>query len=171
MGRVQLYTGNGEGKTTTALGLALRAVGHRKKVIIIQFMKGRKNIGEFRAAKLLKPYYEIYQFGRKDFIETDKPTKKDRKLAEAGFEFAKKEMKRKPTLLILDEINLAAAIGLVKTEDVIELLKHVPKLTHVILTGIGAPKKLIRRADLVTIMKKVKHPYSKGELAKKGIEF
>ncbi|ENO12076.1 ATP:corrinoid adenosyltransferase [Thermoplasmatales archaeon SCGC AB-539-C06] len=88
---IYLWTGEGSGKTTSALGVALRCAGHKMKVIIVQFMKGRKDIGEYKIMKKLKPYYQIYQFGRKEFIRPlDKPTQKDKELAKKGLEFAKK---------------------------------------------------------------------------------
>lgn len=168
---VYLWTGAGAGKTTSALGVALRSVGHKQKVIIIQFMKGRKNIGEFKIQKKLKPYYKIYQFGRKNFIKPiKKPLKKDKILAKKALEFAKKILKKeKPNLLILDEINLAVAIGLLNVNEVLDFLNHVPKKTIVYLTGRKAPKKLIKRANFVNEIKEIKKP--KTYKAKKGIEY
>ncbi len=171
MPNIHLYTGEGEGKTTNALGLALRALGHGYKVIIVQFMKGRKDIGEYKIKKKLGRNYEIYQFGRKEFIDLYNPGAEDIKRAQRALEFAKEQLKRKPKLLILDEVNLAAAFKLVKVEDVLELLDEVPGETAVVLTGRRAPKELIERADLVTEMLEVKHPMSKGVLARKGIEY
>jgi len=169
MGDIYLYTGSGVGKTTSALGLALRAVGQGKKVIIIQFMKGRKNIGEYKIQKRLKPELEIYQFGRPGFVELKKPKKIDYELAKKGLEFAKKALRKKPFLLILDEVNLACAIGLIKTNEVLELLKTIPKNTHVVLTGRRAPKELIDRAEYVNVLKVLKQP--KLITAKKGIQY
>jgi cob(I)alamin adenosyltransferase len=170
-GLVYLYTGEGQGKTTNAFGLALRAVGHGYKVIIIQFMKGRDYIGEYKIRERLSPEYEIYQFGRKEFIDFKNPKPEDYKLAAEALEFARKALKRRPKLLILDEINLAAHFGLVKTEDVLKLLENIPEGTVVVLTGRRAPKELIERADLVTEMKFVKHPFEKGIPAEEGVEF
>lgn len=170
-GLVYLYTGEGEGKTTNAFGLALRAVGHGYSVIIIQFMKGRKYIGEYKIKDRLAPEYEIYQFGREDFIDFKNPVPLDYELAEKGLEFAKKALKRKPRLLILDEINLAAHFGIVKTEDLLKLLADIPEETTVILTGRRAPGKLIERADLVTEMRLIKHPFEKNVPAREGLEY
>lgn len=170
-GLIYLYTDGGEGKTTNALGLALREVGHKQKAVIIQFMKGRKDIGEYKIKNRLKPYYKIYQFGRKGWVNLKKPSNKDKELAQQGFEFSKKIIKEKPDLLVLDEINLAIAIKLLKLDDVIEFLKKIPSKTTVVLTGRRAPKKLIKIADEVTIMKFVKHPFQKGYRARKGIEY
>ena len=111
MGKVYLWTGNGWGKTTSALGTALRAIGHGKKVIVIQFMKGwGDKIGEYKIRKKLK-LYEIHQFGRKGWVDLKKPTAKDKELARQGLEFAYKAVKKKPFLLILDEVNLAPSTG------------------------------------------------------------
>jgi cob(I)alamin adenosyltransferase len=167
---IYLWTGNGWGKTTSALGVGLRAIGHGRKVIVIQFMKGRKNIGEYKVRDRLKPNYEIYQFGRESFVNLKNPSEKDKKLARKGFEFAKKMLKRKPDLLILDEINLAVKIGLLDIGEVLKFLSTVPKKTNVYLTGRYAPKKLVARADYVTEIKAVKHPPLTGK-AKTGIDY
>ncbi len=171
MGLVHLYTGDGEGKSITAFGLALRAVGHGYKVIIVQFMKGRRNVGEYKVWKRLAPNYEIHQFGRKEFVNLKKPSRIDYILANRALRFAKKALKRKPRLLILDEINLAASLGLVKLEDVLDLLRNIPKPTTVVLTGRNAPKELVKQADLVTEMREIKHPLKKGVQARRGIEY
>jgi cob(I)alamin adenosyltransferase len=170
-GQIHLYTGEGEGKTANALGLALRAVGHGYKVIIVQFMKGRKDIGEYRITRRLSPEYEIHQFGREEFIDFKNPKPEDYQMAKKAVEFAREALKRRPKLLILDEINLAAHFGIVKTEEVLELLEDIPAETVVVLTGRRAPKELIERADLVTEMKLVKHPFEEGVQARRGIEF
>lgn len=174
--RVQLYTGEGEGKTANAFGLALRAFGQGKKVIIIQFMKGRKNIGEVKAVQKLRKFadakIELKQFGRKEFISPiTKPTKKDFELAGKGLDYAFQALKRKPGLLVLDEINLACWAGLLKPGQVIKLINKAPKKITIVLTGRRAPKELIEIADLVTEMKEVKHPFRKGVKAVKGIEY
>lgn len=170
-GSVHLYTGEGEGKTVTAFGRALRAVGHGYKVVVIQFMKGRRDVGEYKVAKRLAPELEIYQFGREEFVNLANPEAVDVELANEALNFAREVLKKKPKLLVLDEINLATAIGLLKLEDVLKLLDEVPSSTVVILTGRRASRELIDRADLVTIMKEVKHPMEKGVPARKGIEY
>ena len=170
-GYIHLYTGDGEGKTITAFGLALRAVGHGYKVIIIQFMKGRKDVGEYKIRERLQPEYEIYQFGREEFVDLRNPDPVDRELAQKALEFAREALKRKPRVLVLDEINLAVAAGLVKLEDVLRLLDEVPEETVVVLTGRNAPKELMEKADLVTVMKDVKHPMRRGVPARRGIEY
>ncbi len=137
---VYLYTGEGEEKTTSAFGLALRTVGHGYKVIIIQFMKGRKYIGECKIKDRLSPEYEIHQFGMKEFINFKNPDPEDYKLAAEALEFTKKAIKREPRLLILDKMNLAAHFGILKTEDILKLLEDIPEETTLVLTGRRAPK-------------------------------
>jgi len=168
---IYLWTGNGWGKTTSALGVALRAVGHNKKVIIIQFMKGRKYIGEYKIKDKLSPKYEIYQFGTKEFVNLKNPGKKDKILAKKGLEFAKKAVKSKPFLLILDEINIAASIGLIDKKEVLKLLDSLPKETTVYMTGRYAPKEFIRRADYVTEIRSLKYTKHKILKAKVGIDY
>ncbi|MCW4010970.1 MAG: cob(I)yrinic acid a,c-diamide adenosyltransferase [Candidatus Bathyarchaeota archaeon] len=173
MGYIYLYTGTGGGKTANALGLALRMVGHGKKVVVIQFCKWRKDTGEHLIAKRLSDLYEIYQFGREAWIgeksgtaefggekfKVEAVTDRDRELAEAGLAFAAEVMQeKKPDLLVLDEVNLAAHWGLLNTGCVLELLSKVPAETTVVLTGRYAPKTLIDRADFVNVVQEVKMP-------------
>jgi len=166
---IYLWTGTGAGKTTSALGVALRALGHKQKVVIVQFMKGRKDIGEYKIRKKLGRKYKIYQFGRKGFVNLKKPSKKDKDLAVKGLRFAERVLKEKPDLLVLDEINLAVACGLLNVKDVLSFLNKVPKKTCVYLIGRFAPKKLIDKADFVNEVKIIKHP--RKWKAKKGIEY
>ena len=168
---IYLFTGEGGGKTIAALGLALRSVGHRRKVIMIQFLKGRKDVGEYKVAQKLKPYFRIYQFGRKEFVNLKNPTPLDLKLARKGFEFAKRCVKRKPDLLILDEINLVAAYNFIPEKEIIEFLSKLPATIDVVLTGRRASQRLYRLADGVSVVKKVKHVFDRGILARKGIEY
>ena len=133
--QIFLWTGNGWGKTTSAFGAALRSLGHRKKVIIVQFMKGRKNTGEYKVQRKLGRNYRIYQFGRSGWINLKEPAEEDIKLAEKGLKFAEDTLKQKPDLLILDEINLAAEVGLLNVADILKFLNKVPKRTVVYLTG------------------------------------
>lgn len=142
-----------------AIGLALRSIGHKHKVVIIQFLKWWKNIGEYKIRKKLHPYYEIYQFGRKGWVGLENLDERDKKLAKKGLEFAKKIVKeKKPNLLVLDEINLAVHCGLLNVDEVIEFLDKIPKKTDVVLTGRYASKKLMDRADFVNEIVDVKHP-------------
>lgn len=169
-GNIILYTGNGGGKTAAALGLALRGVGHGKKVVMVQFMKGRKDIGEYKAKNRLSPELVMNQFGRAGFVDLKNPSQEDKDLAKNGLSFAEKEMKRKPGTLILDEINLAAAIGLLDVNHVLSFLKYIPPETIVILTGRNAPKEFLDYADYVVELKDVKRP--KKELPpRKGFEY
>lgn len=170
MGLIYLYTGLGGGKTTNALGLALRSLGHGHKVVIIQFMKWWKNIGEYKIKKKLGKNYEIYQFGRRGWIGLKNLTDKDKILAKKGLEFARKVMKeKKPNLLVLDEINLAIYCKLLDIKEVLELLDEIPEKTNVVLTGRYAPKKLIDRADFANEIKIIKYP-SKIP-SQKGIQY
>jgi len=169
MGYVYLWTGTGGGKTTNALGLALRNIGHRQKVIIIQFMKWWKNTGEYKFMKMMPKYYEIYQFGRKGWIGLENLTEEDRKLAKKGLKFAEKCLKKRPSLLVLDEINLAVYCKLLDSKDVIRFLNKIPKKTNVVLTGRYAPKELMNRADFVNEVKAIKYP--KKIPSTKGIQY
>jgi cob(I)alamin adenosyltransferase len=168
---IYLFTGEGGGKTIAALGLALRSAGHRHKVVIIQFLKGRKDTGEFKAAKRLSPYLKVYQFGRKELIDLRHPKAVDIALAKKGFDFARKILKSKPKLLILDEINLVMAAGMIKEKEVIAFLRKIPKSVDVVLTGRHASTRLYRVADGVSVVKKVKHVFDRGIPARKGIEY
>ncbi len=170
MGHIYLYVGTGAGKTTNALGLALRSVGHKHKVIVIQFMKWWKNIGEFKIQKMLAPYYEIYQFGRKGWIGLSNLNDGDKKLAEKALKFAEKiTNEKKPSLLVLDEINLALYCQLLDVREVIDFLNRIPKNTDVVLTGRFAPQELIERADFVNEVKDVKYP--KNMVTTIGIQY
>jgi cob(I)alamin adenosyltransferase len=167
---VYLWTGNGWGKTTSSLGVALRAMGHGYKTVIIQFMKGWGDaVGEFKIRRKLAPLYEIHQFGRKEWIDLKKPAKVDKDLAKKALQFAAKKAKEKPFLLVLDEINLACAVGLVKTEDVLKLLDKVPAEVHVYLTGRYAPPELLWRADYANEIVMLKGP--KKMEGEKGIDY
>ena len=169
---IYLFTGEGGGKTIAALGLALRSVGHKHKVVMVQFMKGKKEVGEIKAARKLSPYLKIYQFGQPGYVNLRKPALRDKELARQGFEFAKKAIQQqKPKLLILDEINLAAAIGLLDLGEIIKFLKDIPKSMDVVLTGRRASNKLYKLADGVSVVKKVKHVFDRGIPARKGIEY
>ena len=169
-GLIYVFTGDGEGKTTAALGLGLRALGHGKRVVVVQFMKGRKYVGEYQVQSILKNY-EVYQFGKEQFVDLKNPDKEDYELAKKGLEFVKNIMDARPSVLILDEINVAMDSKLLKVEDVMKLLEDVPKDMLVILTGRNAPKEIIKKADMVSDIKKIKHPFDFGEFAKKGKQY
>lgn len=175
MGHIYLYYGTGGGKTANALGLALRSVGHNRSVVLIQFMKWRTDIGEYRIKDKLAPYYEVYQFGREGWLkfgegdsnvrtggldlQARKVEASDRELAGKALEFARKMMlEKKPSLLILDEICLAAYMGLLSVGDVLAFLNQVPAETDVVMTGRYTPKEFIDRADFVNEIIDVKSP-------------
>jgi cob(I)alamin adenosyltransferase len=170
-GLVQVYTGNGKGKTTAAFGLALRAVGRGLKVYIIQFIKGGFDYGELYVVDKL-PNLKLKAFGRGKFV-TEKPAgKEDVELAEEALALAEEMvMSGEYDIVILDEINVALNLKLIKIEKVLELIKKKPKHVELVLTGRYAPDEIIEVADLVTEMKEVKHPFNKGYQARKGIEY
>ena len=169
-GLVQVYTGNGKGKTTAALGLALRAAGNGLKVLIVQFMKGTAS-GELEAAQRLSPFLTIIKAGREGFIFKGEIDPVDLKLAEEGFLLAKKAIEdREYDIVILDEINMAVDFGLIPLSDLLQLVDSKPVTVELVLTGRNAKPELLEKADLVTEMVERKHYYAKGVPARKGIE-
>ena len=185
-GMVQVYTGNGKGKTTASLGLAMRALGHGFKVCMIQFLKGGTYLGEFETAKKFKNF-TLKQFGIdcpwKEQLKAGELNcgscrycfsilKEDQKMSQQAFEEAKKAVSSgEYDLIILDEANVAMAQKLIDTDLVIEMIKSKDKNTEIILTGRNAPKRITDFADLVTEMKLIKHPMMKGHPSRLGIEF
>ena len=170
-GLVQVYTGNGKGKSSAAFGLALRAIGRGLKVYIIQFIKGGFDYGELYIVDKL-PNLTLKAFGRGKFV-TQKPAEKvDVEFAEEAFALAEEVVKSgEYDIVILDEINVALNLKLIQIEKVLVLIKNKPKHVELVLTGRYAPNEIIEAADLVTEMKEVKHPYNKGFQARKGIEY
>jgi cob(I)alamin adenosyltransferase len=174
-GQVLINTGDGKGKTTAALGLALRSAGHNQKVLILQFIKGRYRTGEMKIIEKLKPLIEIEQLG-KGFIKfkngKPSPTSRQIKNAKESFRYAREKIySGKYDMVILDEINNLVDYGLLKVEDVVDLIKNKPGELCIVLTGRNAHFKLVDIADTVTEMKEVKHTFSKGTGARKGIEY
>lgn len=168
-GYIQVYTGNGKGKTTAALGLAVRAAGAGKAVFIAQFLKGRK-CSECKALTRFHPDIVIKQYGRKNFI-LGKPDDKDKAVFRRGFNQVKKILfSQQYDLIILDEINMAVYFNLIPVEELLSLLREKPKNVELILTGRYAHPRIIKMADLVTCMKEVKHYFRKGVSARRGIE-
>ncbi len=168
-GYVQIYTGNGKGKTTAAFGLALRAAGAGLKVFIAQFIKGM-HYSELDAFKRFEDMITIRQFGRGCFIY-EEPGQEDIDCARSGLAVVKEIVRDGGyQVVILDEINIAEHIGLFAVEDVIELIESKPEHVELVLTGRYAHPSLIERADLVTEMTEIKHYYSKGVEARDGIE-
>jgi cob(I)alamin adenosyltransferase len=170
-GLVQVYTGNGKGKTTAALGVALRAVGHGFKVLIIQFMKGNIKYGELESARKLHPHLTIKPMGRDTFVSKSNPDPADIERAQEGFALAKKAIEnREYDIVILDEINMALDYGLIALSDLLQLIDSKPASIELILTGRNAKPEIMEKADLVTEMVERKHYYDKGIKARKGIE-
>lgn len=170
-GLTQVYTGDGKGKTSAAFGLALRAVGQGLKVYVIQFIKGGFDYGELHVVKRL-PDFRLKAFGRGKFVTDVPPTKDDVKLAKEACELAKKVVSGgEYDVVVLDEINVALHLKLIRNEEVVDLIRHKPKHVELILTGRSAPPEIIELADLVTEMREVKHPYTKGVPPRKGIEY
>jgi len=170
-GLVIVITGNGKGKTTSAFGQALRAIGQGYKVLIVQFMKGRK-YGEFIAAEKYLPHLTIRMSGLDSFVMRDNPAAVDIELAVQGFEFAKKAIASgKYNMVILDEINVAVDFKLIGLKQVVEMIKNKPPALDLILTGRYAAKEIIRLADTVSEVKEIKHHYAAGIKDRAGIEY
>ncbi len=166
-----LFTGNGKGKTTAALGLAWRALGHGKKVAVVQFIKGSWHYGEIEAAKHFGDLLDFHVMGR-GFTWKSDDLDKDRDVAGKAWAFAKGAMQgNQYDLLILDELTYLVLYNMVDEEEVLEAIKSRPGNLHVVVTGRGASEQMIEAADLVTEMVEVKHPYKKGVKAQQGIEF
>ncbi|HMC82256.1 MAG TPA: cob(I)yrinic acid a,c-diamide adenosyltransferase [Candidatus Polarisedimenticolia bacterium] len=173
-GLVIVHTGNGKGKTTAALGLALRAVGHDFRVIMIQFVKGTWHTGELDSAKRLAPHLEILTAGRGFYkiLDDQLPPEEHRQAAREGLALAREKMKSGDyKMVILDEVNVAVSLGLLSLDDLLALVDEKPPDLHLVLTGRGAVPDLITKADLVTEMVLVKHPYDSGVDAQKGVDF
>ena len=172
-GLIIVYTGDGKGKTTAALGLAVRAAGYRLRTLMLQFIKGEWKPGELRGAERLAPEFELRQMGI-GFVtyKPKRPFEEHKEAAEAAWEKSKAEiLSDQYDIVILDEINNALHFGLLPVQEVVAFLKEKPQRLHLVLTGRGAPPELIEAADLVTEMRMVKHPYDKGVPAQKGVDF
>jgi cob(I)alamin adenosyltransferase len=173
-GLLIVYTGPGKGKTTCALGTAFRAVGQGLRVLMVQFIKGSWHYGELDAAKMLgDDKFEIRPMGRGFVkvggVETDP---EDIRMAEECWETGREAIySGKYDLVILDEINYTISYKMLDAAKVAEALKGRPEQVHVICTGRNAHPLLVEQADLVTEMKEVKHPYTKGILAQRGIDY
>ncbi len=169
-GLVMVYTGDGKGKTTASLGLALRAVGHGAKVVMIQFLKGR-TYGELKAANNI-PNFEIIMAGRDVFVNKEDPEEIDVQMAKDAFSKAGQLINSgEYDLVILDEINIALDYNLVDINELLILIENRPSNVDLVLTGRYAPKDVIDISDLVSEVKEVKHHYQKGVQARPGIEY
>lgn len=170
---VEVYTGDGRGKTTAAMGLVLRAVGHGLHCCIIQFLKSIEHLhyGEQRAYEYL-PNVEMEQYGRPGWTEPDKLSQEDRELARRGFERAKEVvMGGEYDLVVLDELNTTVSMNLIPLEDVLGLIEEKPDSVEVVLTGRGAAPEVVEAADLVTEMRMIKHPYEQGIYSREGFDY
>jgi len=170
-GMVQVYTGNGKGKTTAALGQGLRAAGHGLKTIVIQFMKGSKDSGEIKASEKLYPYLMIQPMGRDCLIDREHPEPIDFEYANKALQLAREKLLKKDyDIVVLDEVNVAINYGLIDIKAVLDLVEERPEDVELILTGRYAPQEIMERADLVTEMLERKHYYREGVRERAGIE-
>lgn len=173
-GIVVVFTGKGKGKTTAALGIVLRAVGHGHKVGMIQFIKGEWFYGELASSKRLEPEFEMIVAGKGfvGIIDDDHPIEDHRSAAQKAISLAKEKISSgNYNIVILDEINYALNMNLIILKDVIDIINSRPKKTTLVLTGNYAVREVLELADLVTEMKEIKHPYCRGIKAKKGIDY
>jgi cob(I)alamin adenosyltransferase len=173
-GLVIVYTGKGKGKTTAALGMALRAAGYDHKICMIQFIKGSWHYGEMTSSKRLEPEFELTAIGKGfvGILDDKTPRETHQKIADEAVEISKEKiLSGKYDIIILDEINYAVNLGLVSVEKVLEMIKIKPSQLNLVLTGNHAKPEVIEAADLVTEMREIKHPFQQGIRAKKGIDF
>jgi cob(I)alamin adenosyltransferase len=173
-GLVIVYTGHGKGKTTAALGMCIRAAGYKKKIKIIQFIKGTWKYGEMDGIKLLEPYVEMEQRGKGfvGIVDDKEDISTHIRAAEEALQYSREAMNSgQYDHLILDEINVAINLKLIKVENVVQLIQEKAEQLHLILTGRDAPQEIIDIADLVTEMREIKHPFQKGILAQQGVDY
>ena len=171
-GLVQVYTGDGKGKTTAGLGLALRAAGHGLRAIVFCFMKTNDTYGEILGASRFEPEITIRAVGRETFVDRENPAPEDVRAAREGFAGARQAvLSGEYDLVVLDEFNLILDIGLVPVDEVLVLFKDRPKQVEIVLTGRSAPAAVMEAADLVTEMVERKHYYRRGVYARRGIDF
>lgn len=175
-GYIQVYTGNGKGKTTASLGLAMRALGRCWKVLIVMFLKGGDDYGELNSFRNLSPEISknlnIVQAGLDRIVYSDNKTPEDEKEIKKGWELAKKAIENDEyNLIILDEANVAMDLGFIDVDEVAQVLKNKPEEMEIVLTGRNANPKIIELAHLVSEIKPVKHYWDTGIVARKGIEY
>jgi cob(I)alamin adenosyltransferase len=170
-GLLMVNTGNGKGKTTAALGQTFRALGHGKRICIIQFIKGDWKYGELYSMERFTDLVDFYVMGN-GFTFKSNDLEKDRNIALKGWDLAREKLlSNEYFMVLLDELTYLMTLGFLETDTILDALTHRRKDLHVVVTGRYAPKKLIETADLVTDMQEVKHPYQNGIIAQKGIEF
>lgn len=173
-GLVIVYTGKGKGKTTAALGIALRAVGHGYKVGMIQFIKGEWYYGELTSSKRLEPEFDLIAAGKGfvGILDDDHPIEDHQKAANHAVDLAKEKLAEHAyDILILDEINYAAKLKLISEQDILDIIAAKPENVSIVLTGNYATESIMSKADLITEMREIKHPYQSGIKAKKGIDY
>jgi cob(I)alamin adenosyltransferase len=173
-GLLIVYTGHGKGKTTAALGMCVRAVGYDWKVCVIQFVKGSWKYGELEGIKRLAPNVELHTVGEGfvGIVDDTKDFEEHRAAARKGVKFAlEKIISREYPLIIVDELNVARKLGLVSDDEMQSIIDARDDRQHLVITGRDAPEWLIERADLVTEMREVKHPFQKGILAQRGVDW
>jgi cob(I)alamin adenosyltransferase len=171
MGLVQVYTGTGKGKTTASLGLALRACGHGLKTLMVCFMKGDPNYGEVLLSGQI-PHFTLIQSGLPTFVKKGEPSEEDLRLAREGFKLAQKAIQENQfDLVILDEINVAVNYGLLPLEALLNLIQNKPESLELVLTGRYAHPDVVKKADLVSEILEIKHPYQAGFQSREGIEY
>jgi cob(I)alamin adenosyltransferase len=169
-----VYTGKGKGKTTAALGIALRATGYKKKICMIQFIKGSWHYGEMDSSKRLEPEFEMVAIGKGfvGIIDDKSPKTDHQKIAKEAIRISNEKIQSgRYDIVILDEINYAVNLNLISLEDVLDLIKSKHQNVELVLTGNYAKNEVIEAADLVTEMREIKHPFQQGIKAKKGIDF
>jgi cob(I)alamin adenosyltransferase len=173
-GLVIVYTGNGKGKTTAALGLAMRAIGYEHKVCMLQFIKGSWHYGEMDSSKKLEPNFELIAIGKGfvGILDDNSPREEHEKYAAEALRICRERIfSGKYNVVILDEVNYAINLGLINVKEIVKIIEEKPSGLDLVLTGRDAREEIIELADLVTEMKEIKHPFKSGIKAKKGIDF
>ena len=173
-GLVIVYTGNGKGKTTAALGLAIRAIGYEHKVCMLQFIKGSWHYGEMDSSKKLEPNFELIAIGKGfvGILDDNSPREEHEKYAAEALRICREKINSgKYNVVILDEVNYAINLGLIDVQEIIKIIKEKPSNLDLVLTGRDVKEEIVELADLVTEMKEIKHPFKSGIKAKKGIDF
>jgi cob(I)alamin adenosyltransferase len=175
-GLVHLYYGDGKGKTTASIGLIIRKLSYNKSVLLVQFMKTPQDqFGQFGEINFLSQFnnIKIKQFGAVDWVIKGNISKKAKKEVDEALNFLISELKsNKHNLVVADELLYTIDMGILKEEDIIKVIKEKPKATELVLTGShSTPKKLIELSDYATNIKKIKHPYDKGIIARRSVEF